>query len=149
MFQLLISNKLASAGGAFAIIGVILLIVASTVPSGPVEGDIDMEKEKMHSMKKKNMVSIGGSLLVLGVLITGVDQYTKRTGEGELSSFDLSSSEMSSADLESFQERVAAAASNLRKSMEDASSSAQYGESSAELAARASAQISSFIQNYS
>ena len=149
MFQLLINNKLASAGGASAIVGVILLIVASTVHSGPVEGDVDMKKEKMYASKKRTLCAIGGALLALGVLAGGFDQYTKRSGGGNLSSFDLSSSEMSSADLESFQERVAVAASNLRKSMENASSSAHSGESSAELAARASAQISSFIQNYS
>ena len=149
MFQLLIDNKLASAGGASAIVGVILLIVASTVHSGPVDGDVDQKKEMMYAKKKKTLCAIGGALLALGVLAGAFDQYTKRSGSDDLSSFDLSSSEMSSADLESFQERVAAAASNLRKSMEEASSSAMHQESSAELAARASAQISSFIQNYS
>lgn len=149
MFKLLIDNKLASAGGASTIVGVILLIVASTTSSGPVDGDVDQKKEMMYARKKKTLFAIGGALLALGVLAGGFDQYTKRSVDRDLSSFDLSSSEMSSADLESFQERVAAAASNLRKSMEEASSSAMHEDSSAELAARASAQISSFIQNYS
>ena len=149
MFKLIIENKLASAGGASAVVGVILLIVASTVHSGPVNGDVDQKKEKMYASKKKTLCAIGGALLALGFLAGAFDQYTRRSGVGDLSSFDFTSSDMSSADLESFQERVAAAASNLRKSMEEASSSASHQESSAELAARASAQISSFIQNYS
>lgn len=148
MLSLISDNKLASAGAVSSVVGVILLISASMVPKVDSQGN---ENEEGMS-KKKTFNALGGSLLAVGVLIGIFDQYTKRFGGGD-SSFDMSSSEMSSADLESFQERVAAAASNLRKSMDEAaaSSSSMYGgeESSAELAARASAQISSFIQNYS
>lgn len=149
MLSLLIDNKLATSGAAASIVGVILLISAATIPTIDEQGVTD----ESTLAKKKTLSTVGGSLLALGVLVGLFDQYQRRFGGGSLSSFDMSSSEMSSADLESFQDRVAAAASSLRKSMEDASpsSSSSYGggESSAELAARASAQISSFIQNYS
>jgi hypothetical protein len=147
MLSLITDNKLASAGAAASIVGVILLVSASTLPK--------LDKDGNDNASKKTLNAIGGSLLALGIVVGLFDQYTRRFGGGSLSSFDMSSSEMSSADLESFQERVAAAASSLRRSMEDSSSSgmsnkSHYGEeSSAELAARASAQISSFIQNYS
>lgn len=146
MFTLITDNKLASSGVVTVAVGVILLLSASTIPKLDAKGNDDTES----ASKKRALNAIGGSLLAVGLLMGIFDQYTRRFGRDDLSSFDLSSSEMSSADLESFQKRVADAASNLRKSMEDASARSSYGEeSSAELAARASAQISSFIQNYS
>ncbi|CAM9897243.1 unnamed protein product, partial [Ectocarpus sp. 8 AP-2014] len=54
---------------------------------------------------------------------------TERSGTGAASSRGLSSSEMSSSDLEAFQERVAAAAANLRRSMEEASPGTTSGTS--------------------
>lgn len=146
MLDMITENKLASTGVASALVGIILLVSAASM-SNP-----DSDDDRKKSGSKAALYAIGWSLLVLGIAINAYDQYMRMFGEGnELSSFDMSSSEMSSSDLESFQMRVAAAASNLRKSMEEASSSSLLGgeESSAELAARASAQISSFIQNYS
>lgn len=154
MLSLLVENKIASAGGVLTLVGIILLVVGAQVPTGEVEGDIDQVQEKANNSKKMTLNGVGGALVSTGSLLLAYFAYTKFKGGSSSSSFDMSSSEMSSSDLESFQERVAAAASNLRRSMEEASASssssyAQSGESSAELAARASAQISSFIQNYS
>lgn len=152
MLSLLNENKMASAGAAAMVTGVILLLSASTIDSEP-DGVVSEEKAK----KKKTLLALGGSLMSLGVLAGVYDQYTRRS-----KSAGGSSSQMSPAELSRFQDRVSAAAAKLRKSLHQKSSSpspmssessSSYGssdtESAAELAARASAQISSFIQQYS
>lgn len=140
--DLITDNKLASSAAVAVTLGVILLVSASAMPSVDDNGD--------ENGKKKALNGVGGSVLALGIVAGVYDQYMRKFGGGAFSSSEMS--EMSPSDLASFQERVAAAAANLRKSMEEASSgSSSFAgeESSAELAARASAQISSFIQNYS
>lgn len=147
--SLLLENKIASGGGLAIVLGFVLVLSASTVK-------ISEETEKADHKKKRTLMALGGSVMSLGVLLQVYDQYTRRYGVPGSSS-QLSSSSMSSADLASFQQRVATAASNLRRSMESSSSSYQSspssshasGESAADLAARASAQISSFMNNYS
>ncbi len=157
MLSLITDNKLASSGAAAVTIGVIFLVCAATTQTVDEQGNDDAKAMS----KKQSCNAIGGSLVALGIVVGLYDQYCRRSGGGGSSSFDLSSSEMSSADLADFQDRVAAAAANLRRSMDEASRNknprsgrssyqSRGGEpSSAELAARASAQISSFIQNYS
>ncbi|CAM9980184.1 unnamed protein product [Ectocarpus sp. 4 AP-2014] len=54
---------------------------------------------------------------------------TELSGTGAASSRGFSSSEMSSSDLEAFQQRVAAAASDLRRSMKEASAGTTSGTS--------------------
>lgn len=150
MLSLVNENKMASAGAAAMVTGVILLLSASTIDSEP-DGVVSAEKTK----KKKTLLALGGSLMSLGVLAGVYDQYTRRS-----KSAGGSSSQMSPAELSRFQDRVSAAAAKLRRSLHEKSSSPSslppsksYGssetESAAELAARASAQISSFIQQYS
>ena len=141
MLSLIKDNKLASTGGVAIVLGLVLIISGSTVKVD----DVDSTGAK----KKQTLMALGGSFISIGVLVEVYDQYTRR-----YSGSASSSSQMSSSDLASFQERVAAAATNLRKSMEESSGSSSYSssapaESASELAARASAQICSFIQNYS
>lgn len=127
-------NKISSVGGVAIVFGLILIVSGSTVK---VDSDT-----KEGSSKKRTLMALGGTMISVGVLAAVFEQFTKRTSNSE---------SLSSSELASFQERVSAAANNLRKSIEEQSSSSkmrEMDESTSELAARASAQISSFIQNY-
>lgn len=155
MLSLLTENKTASIGAAAIVTGVVILLSASAVDTGPSEDQED------NIAKKKVLQSVGASLLSIGILAQVYDQYTRYTsssGRSSSSAAYRSASQMSPAELSRFQERVSVAAAKLRKSIAQSSensgkaieSSSSLGqESAAELAARASAQISSFIQNYS
>ena len=147
--DLLTENKVASLGAAAIVTGVVMLLSASTVDTAPMDGDDDGEMQLSNVKKKKTLMTIGGSIMSIGILAQVYDQYMRFN-----SSSALSSSQMSPAELSKFQDRVSAAAAKLRRSIEDKSSENLPGpgleeESAAELAARASAQISSFIQEYS
>lgn len=149
MLSLLTENKIASIGAAAIVTGVVLLLSASAI-------DTDSVDDAAQTKKKKTLQAVGGSILSVGVLAQVYDQYTRSTSSDRSLSSSLyrSSSEMSPAELSRFQDRVSAAAAKLRRSIAQTSdkhmSSSSVGqESAAELAARASAQISSFIQNYS
>ena len=136
--DLLLENKFSSAGVFVATVGIIVTI------AGKAGGSDDEESAK----KSKTMTMMGMALLGLGGAMIVGEQAMKKFGK---SSSSLSSP-MSSSDLADFQDRVSKAAANLRRSMADTPSSSSMMDnqnSSAELAARASAQISSFIQNYS
>ena len=127
-------NKISSAGGVAIVVGLVLIVSGSTV-------QVDKDTKEGAS-KKRTLMALGGTVISVGILAAVFGQYTKRTS---------SPAPLSSSELASFQERVAATAKNLRKSIEDQTSSSTMGdmqESTSELAARASAQISSFIQNY-
>ncbi|CAN0249569.1 unnamed protein product [Ectocarpus sp. 6 AP-2014] len=156
MLSLLTENKLASIGAAAMVTGVVLLLSASAVDTEATESDDGSTEQLANANKKKTLLALGGSILSLGVLAQVYDQYTRYTSPGSSfsSSQYRSSSEMSPQELSRFQDRVSAAAAKLRRSMAQTSnqsvrSSGLEEESAAELAARASAQISSFIQNYS
>ncbi|AAK14483.1 EsV-1-60 [Ectocarpus siliculosus virus 1] len=156
MLRLLTENKLASIGAAAMVTGVVLLLSASAVDTEAIENDDGTTVQLANVTKKKTLLALGGSVLSLGVLAQVYDQYTRYTSVGRsLSSSQYrSSSEMSPQELSRFQDRVSAAAAKLRRSIAQTSdegmrSSGLEQESAAELAARASAQISSFIQNYS
>ena len=162
MLSLLTENKIASIGAAAIVTGVVILLSASAVNTGPIDSD-DGSQQLANINKRKTLQSVGGSLLSVGILAQVYDQYTRFTSSGRSSSSSQyrSSSEMSPAELSRFQDRVSVAAAKLRKSIAESNkgmgsssnatnSSSRLGqESAAELAARASAQISSFIQNYS
>lgn len=137
-FSVISENKLAAAGTTAIVLGMILIASGAGVK-------VD-EETKEGASKKKTLMSLGGSVVAVGVLHIVADQYLRRTSSAE----PLASAEMSSTDLLDFQARVAAAAENLRSGMEEVAVEAteEVAESSSELAARASAQISSFIQNY-
>ncbi|CAM9102221.1 unnamed protein product [Ectocarpus sp. 12 AP-2014] len=170
----LTENKIASIGAAAMVTGVILLVSASAIDTGPVDDDDDGISEQEANIRKKNtLLGLGESILSIGVLAQVYDQYTrfkKRGNTSSSSSLYRSSSEMSPAELSRFQDRVSEAAAKLRRSIAQTPASRPSGgisnsssisssnrgsssrpgeESAAELAARASAQISSFIQNYS
>lgn len=159
MLNLVTENKIASAGAAAILTGVVLVLSASTVDTGPADNDDGSEIQLANIKKRKTLLALGGSILSIGILAQVYDQYTRfKSGTGFRSS--SSSAQMSPAELSRFQDRVSAAAAKLRKSIADTSGNpggeldldwdgAESGESAAELAARASAQISSFIQNYS
>ncbi|CAN0454427.1 unnamed protein product [Ectocarpus sp. 8 AP-2014] len=156
MLSLLTENKLASIGAAAMVTGVVLLLSASAVDTEATENDDGSTQQLANVNKKKTLLALGGSILSLGVLAQVYDQYTRYTSPGRSfsSSQYRSSSEMSPRELSRFQDRVSAAAAKLRRSVAQTSdegvrSSGLEQESAAELAARASAQISSFIQNYS
>jgi len=166
MLSLLTENKIASIGAAAIVTGVVILLSASAVNTGPIDSD-DGSQQLANINKRKTLEAVGGSLLSVGILAQVYDQYTRFTSSGRSSSSSQyrSSSQMSPAELSRFQDRVSVAAAKLRKSIAESSdkgmgsssnmgnamkSSSSLGqESAAELAARASAQISSFIQNYS
>lgn len=153
--RLLTENKVAGVGAVAIVTGVVLLLSASAIDTGPVDNDSGGETRATNINKKKTLLALGGSILSMGVLAQVYHQYTRYATSGRSSSSSQyrSSSEMSPAELSRFQDRVSAAAAKLRRSIAQSSnrdmSSKQTGESAAELAARASAQISSFIQNYS
>lgn len=153
--SLLTENKIASVGAVAIVTGVVILISASTIDDGPVEGDMGSEIQSSNIGKKKTLQAVGGSLMSMGVLAQVYDQFTRYKGRGSaLSSSQYnSSSQMSPAELSRFQDRVSAAAAKLRRSIDQTPAASRRAsprkESAAELAARASAQISSFIQNYS
>lgn len=156
MLSLLTENKIASIGAAAMVAGVVLLLSASAVDTEPTDDDDGSTTQLANVNKKKTLLALGGSILSVGVLAQVYDQYTRFTSPGRsLSSSQYrSSSEMSPQELSRFQDRVSAAAAKLRRSIAQTSdegtiSSSLKEESAAELAARASAQISSFIQNYS
>lgn len=156
MLSFLTENKLASIGAVAMVAGIAILLSASAVDTGPIDDDEGSAEQLANINKRKTLLALGGSILSVGVLAQVYDQYTRFTSSGKsLSSSQYrSSSEMSPAELSRFQDRVSAAAGKLRRSIEHTSDgdkgSASLGqESAAELAARASAQISSFIQNYS
>ncbi|CAM9104552.1 unnamed protein product [Ectocarpus sp. 8 AP-2014] len=155
MLSLLTENKIASVGAVAMVTGVVLLLSASAVDTGPGDDDDGSTAQVANVRKKKSLLALGGSILSLGVLAQVYDQYTRFTSKGRsLSSSQYrSSSQMSPQELHRFQDRVSAAAAKLRKSIartpdDGLTSSRLPQESAAELAARASAQISSFIQNY-
>lgn len=155
--SLLTENKIASVGAAAIVTGVVILLSASAVDTGPVDDDDDSDTQMANINKKKTLLALGGTIMSIGILAQVYDQYTRRFKSS--SSFEMSSSsEMSPAELSKFQERVSTAAAKLRRSIAQASDKgmdrgstmgSNRPESAAELAARASAQISSFIQNYS
>lgn len=154
--SLLTDNKVASLGAAAIVTGVVLLLSASAIDTGAVDNDDGSEAQLANINKRKTLLALGGSMMSIGVLAQVYDQYTrfKSSSRSSSSSQYRSSSEMSPAELSRFQDRVSAAAAKLRKSIAQASDNGMQGsslatESAAELAARASAQISSFIQNYS
>lgn len=163
MLKLLTQNKTASIGAAAIVTGVVLLLSATTVDTGPVDGDEGSTAQLARMNKKKTLQAVGGSMMSLGVLAQVYDQYTRSKSSGTFSSRSAitSSSEMSPGELRQFQDRVSSAAAKLRRSIAQTTKSSGGSdlsrdlgprageESSAELAARASAQISSFIQNYS
>ena len=156
MLSILTENKLASIGAAAMVTGVVLLLSASAVDTGATDSDDGSTAQLANANKKRTLLALGGSILSVGVLAQVYDQYTRFTAPGRsLSSSQYrSSSEMSPQELSRFQDRVSAAAAKLRRSIAQTSdegmrSSGLEQESAAELAARASAQISSFIQNYS
>lgn len=148
--SLLTENKVASVGAVAIVTGIVILISVSAI-------DVENPNEDQSSniSKKKTLAAVGGSLMSVGVLAQVYDQFTRYKGKGSaLSSSQYnSSSQMSPAELSRFQDRVSAAAAKLRRSIGSESSRraspSPRKESAAELAARASAQISSFIQNYS
>lgn len=166
MLSLLTENKVASIGGVAIVTGVVLMLSASSVDTGPVPNDEAGMIQLSNINKRKTLMAIGGSVMSLGVLAQVYDQYTRFRSS---SSSGFSSSQMSPAELHRFQDRVSSAAEKLRRSIRDtpdvdygtirdsasktrfspSSSSSARQESASELAARASAQISSFIQNYS
>lgn len=157
--SLLTENKIASVGAVAIVTGVVILISASSIDAGPVEGDVGSEIQSSNISKKKTLLAVGGSLMSMGVLAQVYHQFTRYRGGGSAlsSSRYNSSSQMSPAELSRFQDRVSAAAAKLRRSIDQAPGASRSAsrpssprkESAAELAARASAQISSFIQNYS
>jgi len=165
MLSLLTKNKIASIGAAAIVTGVVLLLSATAVETGSNDDGSEAQLDNIN--KKKTLQAVGGSLLSIGVLAQVYDQYTRFTSSGRSASSAAyrSSSQMSPEELSRFQDRVSVAAAKLRKSIAESSdrgigsrsqtgnaltSSSSLGqESAAELAARASAQISSFIQNYS
>ena len=153
MLTLLIENKVASVGAAAIVTGVVCLLSASAVDT-----DSEGENQAANIKKKNALLAAGGTILSMGILAQVYDQYTRRSSSGRSlsSSQYASSSEMSPAELSRFQDRVSQAAAKLRRSIANSSpspdssmSSSETRESAAELAARASAQISAFIQNYS
>lgn len=150
--SLLTDNKVASIGAAAIVTGVVILLSASAIDTNDDDGS-DTQVAKMK--KRKTLLALGGSIMSVGVLAQVYDQYTRlKSSRVSSSSLYRSSSEMSPAELSRFQDRVSAAAAKLRRSIADTSGSPSASgipetESAAELAARASAQISSFIQNYS
>lgn len=149
--SLLTENKVASVGAAAIVTGVVLLLSASAIDTGAVANDDGSEIQLANINKRKTLLALGGTIMSIGVLAQVYDQYTRFKSSSRSSS---SSSEMSPAELSRFQDRVSAAAAKMRKSIAETSgkpglSSIPENESAAELAARASAQISSFIQNYS
>lgn len=173
MLRLLTENKLASVGAAAMVTGVVLLLSASAVDT---ESDDGSAAQLANVNKKKTLLALGGSILSVGVLAQVYDQYTRFASPGRsLSSSQYlsasqyrkpsqyraapqrhSSPEMSPRELSAFQDRVSSAAAKLRRSIAQtsdqgmrSSGSGMKEETTAELAARASAQISSFIQNYS
>lgn len=152
MLSLLTENKTASMGATAIVTGVVLLLSASTVDTGPVDNDEGSDIQLARIKKRRALLAAGGSIMSLGVFAQVYDQYTRFKSSDR----SLSSSQMSPSELSKFQERVSVAAAKLRTSMAESSgtdlSSRGPGageESAAELAARASAQISYFIQNYS
>lgn len=159
--SLLTENKIASVGAAAMVTGVVILLSASAVDTGPIDDDDDSDTQMANIEKKKTLLAMGGTIMSVGILAQVYDQYTRRFKSS--SSFKMSSSsEMSPAELSKFQERVSTAAAKLRRSIAQTSDKgmprgmdmgmdrgSKSTESAAELAARASAQISSFIQNYS
>ena len=153
--SLLTENKIASVGAVAIVAGVVIFISASGIDIGPVEDDAGGEIQSSNINKKKTLCVVGGSLVSVGVLAQVYDRYTRsKSSGGALSSSQYnSSSQMSPAELSRFQDRVSAAAARLRRSIDHTpdvrSREMPKKESAAELAARASAQISSFIQNYS
>ena len=156
--SLLTDNKVASLGAAAIVTGVVLLLSASAIDTGALDNDDGSEVQLANINKRKTLFALGGSIMSIGVLAQVYDQYTRfksSSGSSSSSSQYRSSSEMSPAELSRFQDRVSAAAAKLRKSIAQSSdhrvhsSGSPETESAAELAARASAQISSFIQNYS
>ena len=157
--SLLTDNKVASLGAAAIVTGVVLLLSASAIDTGALDNDDGSEVQLANINKRKTLFALGGSIMSIGVLAQVYDQYTRFKSSSGSSSSSLSqyrsSSEMSPAELSRFQDRVSAAAAKLRKSIAQSSdhrvhsSGSPETESAAELAARASAQISSFIQNYS
>jgi cell division protein YceG involved in septum cleavage len=148
--SLLTENKIASVGAVAIVTGVVILISASAI-----DAETPSDDQASNISKKKTLLAVGGSLMSMGVLAQVYDQFTRYKGRGSaLSSSQYnSSSQMSPAELSRFQDRVSAAAAKLRRSIGSESSRraspSPRKESAAELAARASAQISSFIQNYS
>lgn len=156
--SLLTDNKVASVGAVAIVTGIVLLLSASAIDTGAVDNDDGSEVQQANIKKRKTLLAFGGSIMSIGVIAQVYDQYTRFKSSRRTSSSSSqyrSSSEMSPAELSRFQDRVSAAAAKLRKSIAQASddgmqrSSSVDTESAAELAARASAQISSFIQNYS
>ena len=136
--DLLLENKFSSGGALFFTVGLVVTVYAKSIDADTEEG----------ASSRKTTTTIGMLLMGLGATLVAGEQGMRKFG----SSSSSLASPMSSSDLEDFQERVSKAAANLRKSMADspsASSMMDTNKSSAELAARASAQISSFIQNYS
>ncbi len=149
--SLLTENKVASVGAVAIVTGIVILISASAI-----DVETPSEDQSSNISKKKTLATVGGSLMSIGVLAQVYDQFTRYKARGSaLSSSQYnSSSHMSPAELSRFQDRVSAAAARLRRGLASqsksrASPSPRRKESAAELAARASAQISSFIQNYS
>lgn len=151
--SLLTENKIASVGAGAIVTGFIILLSASTIDTGPMENEDGGDVQLANISKKKTLMALGGSVMSMGVLAQVYDQYTRR-----FKSSGRSSSQMSPAELSRFQDRVSEAAAKLRKSIAETTGESQNSsplmdggqkESAAELAARASAQISSFIQTYS
>lgn len=155
--SLLTENKVASVGAAAIVTGVVLLLSASAIDTGAVDNDDGSEIQLANINKRKTLLALGGSIMSIGILAQVYDQYTRFKSSSRSSSSSSqyrSSSEMSPDELSRFQDRVSSAAAKLRKSIAETSgnpglSSIPETESTAELAARASAQLSSFIQNYS
>jgi len=149
--SLLTDNKVASIGAVAIVTGVVILLSASAID---IDNGDSIETQAKKD-KRKTLLALGGSTMAIGVLAQVYDQYMRfKSSRGSSSSQFRSSSEMSPAELSRFQDRVSAAAAKLRRSIAETSekpgsSSVPQTESAAELAARASAQISSFIQNYS
>ncbi|CAM9208471.1 unnamed protein product [Pylaiella littoralis] len=160
MLQLIVENKIASIGAAAMATGVVLLLSAATVDTGPTDDD-EGGTQVSRTNKKRTLLAVGGSMMSVGVLASVYDQYTRRMSPGTISSSSLlrPSSQMSPRELRDFQDRVSTAAAKLRRSLAETDRATKGGrgdgvlggrkESAAELAARASAQISSFIRNYS
>ena len=146
--EIITENKITSVGALALAAGLVTILYASTINTSPVEGDVDGLLEEQSQKSKKTACLVGASLISLGVILGVGEQAMRKFG----SSSSILSSPMSSSDLADFQDRVSKAAANLRQTMSEtpsASSMMDDHKSSAELAARASAQISSFIQNYS
>lgn len=146
--EMITENKITSVGALVLAAGLVTILYASTINVSAVDGDVDGLLAEQAKKSKKTACLLGASLVSVGVILGVGEQAMRKFG----SSSSSLSSPMSSSDLADFQDRVSKAAANLRESMADtpsASSMMDDHKSSAELAARASAQISSFIQNYS